>query len=63
MQALIQPDRAALEMARRIVRSKQPLDEMLKSRPLTIILNNVARQHLQRCARRDLKKLQANDND
>jgi hypothetical protein len=56
-------DRAALEIACRILRSAQPLDDMLKSKALEIILENVARKHMQRLAQRDIKKLQANDID
>ena len=57
------PDRAALEIAHRALGSAMPLDEMLKSRPLELILLLLARRHMQRRARVDVKKLQANDND
>lgn len=40
-----------------------PLDEMLKNASLKIILEAVARRHMQRRARVDVKKLQANDHD
>ena len=57
----IAPDRAALEIAHRLLFATTPLDEMLAQRPLQLILENVARRHMQRRAERDLKKLQAND--
>jgi hypothetical protein len=59
--ALPLPDRAALEMAHYLLRSTQPLDDMLKSTALRIILKNVAARHMQRRARIDVKKLQSND--
>jgi hypothetical protein len=59
----IQPDRAALEIAHSILRTTQPLDDMLKSTALTIILKNVAARHMQRRAKVDVKKLQSNDVD
>lgn len=37
------------------------LDEMLKHPALKLILEAVARRHMQRRARIDVKKLQAND--
>lgn len=61
MASLLQPDRAALEVAHRMLRTPQPLDEMLQVRSLEIVLTNVARRHMQRRAQRDIKKLQAND--
>lgn len=57
------PDRAALEIAHRFLRTSQPLDEMLKIPALCIVLKNVAQRHMQRRARVDVKKLQANDLD
>jgi hypothetical protein len=57
------PDRAALEIAHRQLASKVSLDEMLKDRAQTLILNLLARRHMQRRARPDVKKLQANDNN
>jgi hypothetical protein len=63
MQARIAPDRAALEIAHRILRTDLPLDDMLKSRSQAIILENVARRHMQRRAMQDAKKRAANDND
>ncbi len=59
----ISPDRAALEIAHTRLRSSWPLDEMLKNPSLRIILEVVARRHMQRRASVDVKKLQANDND
>lgn len=59
----IDPDRAALEIAHRLLFVATPLDEMLEQRPFRLILENVARRHMQRRAERDLKKLQANDID
>jgi hypothetical protein len=58
-----QPDRAALEVAHSGLRCSQALDQMLAHPALRIILENRARQHMQRRARIDVKKLQANDND
>jgi len=57
----VQIDRAALEMAHRLLRVTVPLEEMLKSRAQQLILENVARRHMQRRDRLDVKKLQAND--
>lgn len=57
------PDRAALEIAHKLLRSPMPLDDMLKSPPLAICLKNVATRHMQRRSRVDFKKLQANDQD
>lgn len=59
----IQPDRAALEIAHQLLCMTVPLDEMLKSRAQQIILENVARAHMQRRDRLDVKKLQSNDHD
>jgi hypothetical protein len=59
----IQPDRAALEIAHRNLGAKPSLTDMLDHPALRIILENRARQHMQRRARLDVKKLQANDND
>lgn len=39
------------------------LDDMLKQRSYSLILNLLARRHMQRRERYDVKKLQANDND
>jgi heme oxygenase len=58
----VPPDRAALEVAHRKLRVTTPLDEMLKDPSLKIILEAVARRHMQRL-RVDVKKLQANDID
>jgi hypothetical protein len=57
------PDRAALEIAYRTLGAKASLDDMLEHPTLRIILENRARHHMQRRARTDVKKLQANDND
>lgn len=59
----VSPDRAALEVAHMRLRVTAPLDEMLKNASLKIILEAVARRHMQRRARVDVKKLQANDHD
>lgn len=59
----ISPDRAALEVAHRALRTEAQLDEMLKNPSLKIVLEIVARRHMQRRARIDVKKLQANDHD
>ncbi len=59
----VAPDRAALEVAHSQLRVTTPLDAMLKVDSLRIILEIVARRHMQRRARLDVKKLQANDND
>jgi hypothetical protein len=59
----ITPDRAALEVAHRRLMTRAPLDEMLKDPSLKIILEAVARRHMQRRSVVDVKKLQANDND
>ena len=59
----ISPDAAALEVAHHMLHTPQPLDEMLKNPSLKIILEAVARRHMQRRARVDVKKLQANDYD
>jgi hypothetical protein len=59
----ISPDRAALEIAHIKLRTTAQLDEMLKNPTLRIVLETVARRHMQRRDRVDVKKLQANDND
>lgn len=58
-----EPDRAALEAAHRALCTTLRLDDMLKVPAHAIVLNILARRHMQRRARIDLKKLQANDND
>lgn len=63
MAARIVPDRSALEVAHRLLRTPLALDAMLASPTYRPILENVARQHMQRRERSDVKKLQANDND
>ena len=57
------PDRAALEVAHRMLRTATPLDDLLKNETLRRVVEMVARRHMQRRARFDVKKLQANDND
>jgi hypothetical protein len=61
--ARAEPDRAALEIAHRALCTTVSLDDMLKDRPQELILKLLARRHMQRRARVDVKKLQANDND
>lgn len=63
MAVRVEPDRAALEVAHRLLFVTTPLDDMLKQPSLRLILENVARRHMQRRAQRDMKKLQANDQD
>lgn len=58
-----EPDRAALEIAHRMLRVTAPIDELLKNPSLRVVLRAVARKHMQRRDQVDLKKLQANDND
>jgi hypothetical protein len=57
------PDRAALEIAHRALQTSVSLDDMLKIRAQALILNLLARRHMQRRERIDVKKLQANDKD
>lgn len=59
----IEPDQAALEVARRMLRTTAPLNDLLKNPALKRVLHAVARRHMQRRAQLDVKKLQANDND
>nr|WP_314540060.1 hypothetical protein [uncultured Massilia sp.] len=61
--ARTQPDRASLEIAHRKLRPTASLDDMLKTPALARVLDIVARDHIQRRSRPDVKKLQANDND
>lgn len=58
-----EPDRAALEIAHRSLCTSVPLEVMLKNRAHELILKLLARRHMQRRARVDVKKLQANDHD
>ena len=58
-----EPDRAALEIAHRMLRVTASVDDMLKNPSLRVVLRAVARRHMQRRNQVDLKKLQANDND
>jgi hypothetical protein len=57
----IEPDRASLEIAHRMLRVTAPIDDMLKNPALRVVLRAVARRHMQRRDRIDVKKLQAND--
>jgi hypothetical protein len=59
----VSPDRAALEVAHIWLQTPTPIDDMLKDPSLKIILHAVARQHMKRRSRLDVKKLQANDHD
>lgn len=59
----IEPDRAALEIAHRRLRSSTSLDDMLKTPSLKRVVEAVARHHMKKRDRFDPKKLQANDND
>jgi hypothetical protein len=56
-----EPDRAALEIAHRMLRVTATLDDMLTNPTFKVILKAVARRHMQRRALPDVKKLQAND--
>jgi hypothetical protein len=58
-----EPDRAALEIAHRMLRVTASLDDMLQNPALQVVLKAVARRHMQRRARPDVKKLQANDHE
>lgn len=58
-----QPDRAALEVAHRMLRTPTPLDELLRHPAFELVLNTLARRHMKRRSQVDVKKLQANDND
>ena len=61
--ARVEPDRAALEVARHMLGAKASLDDMLKNPALKAALVAAARRHMRRRAQFDVKKLQANDND
>ncbi len=58
-----EPDQAALEIAHRLLRVTASLDAMLQHPALRIVLRRVARNHMERRALVDVKKLQANDHD
>lgn len=58
-----EPDRAALEIAHRMLRLTSCLDDMLKNPTFKLILKAVARRHMQRRGNPDVKKLQANDKE
>lgn len=59
----VEPDRAALEIARRKLGSPASLDDMLENPALCVLLKTLARRHMQRRDQVDLKRLQANDQD
>jgi len=61
--ARAEPDRAALEVAHRMLGAKSPLDDMLKNPAFKAALKAAARRHMRNRDRFDPKKLQANDND
>lgn len=61
--ASAEPDRAALQVAHRLLRSSWSLDDMLKVPSLKVVLYTTARRHMKRRERFDAKKLQANDHD
>lgn len=61
--ARAEPDRAALEVARHMLGSKLPVDDMLKNPTLKAALRAAARRHMRHRDQVDTKKLQANDND
>jgi hypothetical protein len=63
MRSLIEPDRAALVFAHQQLRIKVPLDDAIQHPAYILILKNVARRHMQRRDRLDVKKLQANDHE
>jgi len=58
-----EPDRAAIEYVYGHLHMLTPLDEVLKNPTLNIVINAVARRHMERRAKVDVKKLQANDNE
>ncbi|MBC7860314.1 MAG: hypothetical protein H7Z39_16395 [Burkholderiaceae bacterium] len=58
-----EPDRAALEIAHRQLHTSRSLDDMLKVANLKATLYAVARRHMKRRERFDVRKMQANDND
>ncbi len=61
--AAVDPDRAALEIAHRQLQTDMTLEYMLEHRTHAMVLKCLARRHMQRRSRVDVKKLQANDND
>lgn len=61
--ARAEPDRAALQVAHRLLRSSWSLDDMLKVPSLKVVLYTTARRHMKRRDQFDAKKLQANDHD
>lgn len=63
MRQIIQPDRAALEIAYSLLPASMSLEDMLKHPALKIVLLNRAIAHMERRAKRDFKKLQSGDCD
>ena len=61
--AAAHPDRAALDFAHRQLSTPLTLDYMLQHQTHVLVLNLLARRHMQRRERLDAKKLQANDID
>jgi hypothetical protein len=59
----IEPDHASLVHAHHTLHIVQPLAEAIKSPALALILKNVARRHMERRSKVDVKKLQSNDHD
>ena len=63
MIANLVPTRMALEYAHRFLGMTMPIDDALDHPTFRPILEIVARGHMQRLARLDVKRLQANDLD
>jgi hypothetical protein len=59
----IEPDRAALEIARSMLRTTRPLNELLAVPSLRKVLETVARRHMKNRAKFDPKKAQSGDLD
>jgi len=58
-----EPDRAALEVAHRMLRTPASLDDMLAHPTFKLVLKILACRHMARRDQVDVKKLQANDHD
>lgn len=58
-----EPDRAALEVAHRMLGTPTPLDDLLTHPTFQLVLKMLARRHMRRRGQVDVKKLQANDHD
>ena len=58
-----EPDRAALEIAHRLLATGLSFDQAMSHRIWKTVIKTRARRHMQRREQFDLKKLQANDND